>query len=102
MFGLSSVCKAAQPQGKSLRVDTKRDVLIYVTSWCGSCRTTQRWLDQRAIAYHTIDIDEDGEGAAVVMRLNQGNRSVPTILINGEHILTEPSRAQLGEAFGID
>lgn len=83
-------------------MDAERDVLIYVTSWCGSCRAAMHWLDEQAVGYRTIDIDEDDEGAAVVMGLNRGNRSVPTILVDGEHILTEPSRAQLVEAFGSD
>jgi mycoredoxin len=88
------------PRGERLRVDAEHDVLIYVTSWCGSCRAALHWLDEQAVAYRTIDIDEDGEGAETVMGLNRGNRSVPTIIVDGEHILTEPSRAQLVEAFG--
>ena len=80
-------------------MDAERDVLIYVTSWCGSCRAALRWLDEQAVGYRTIDIDENDEGAEFVMELNRGNRSVPTILVDGEHILTEPSRAQLAEVF---
>ena len=83
-------------------MDAERDVLIYVTSWCGSCRAALRLLDEQTIAHRTIDIDEDGEAAKAVMQLNRGNRSVPTIVVDGEHILTEPSRAQLLEVFSSD
>ena len=34
------------------------------------------------------------------MDLNRGNRSVPTILVDGEHRLTEPSPAELAALFG--
>ena len=79
---------------------TQGAITVYVTSWCGSCRSALRFLNEREIDHTTIDIDEDEAGAELVMGLNRGNRSVPTILVDGEHILTEPSRAELAEAFG--
>ena len=57
------------------------------------------WLDEAGIAYRQIDIEEDEEAAQRVMSLNRGNRSVPTILVDGDHILTEPSMAELESAF---
>lgn len=77
-------------------------VTIYVTSWCGSCRSALRFLAEHSIAHETVDIDEDEAAAALVMRLNRGNRSVPTLLVDGEHVLTEPSRAELSAQFGVD
>ena len=29
----------------------ERDVLVYMTSWCGDCRRTLRWLDAAGVAY---------------------------------------------------
>lgn len=80
----------------------EREVLVYVTSWCGVCRAALRFLDERAVPHRTIDIDEDDAAATVVMALNGGHRLVPTILIDGEHALTEPSRAELVATFGAD
>lgn len=77
-----------------------REVLVYMTSWCGTCRMAMRWLAEAGIAYREIDIEQDAEAAQRVMSLNRGNRSVPTILVDGEHILTEPSTAELESAFG--
>ena len=76
-----------------------RDVVVYVTSWCGSCRTALRWLDDARVPYRPIDIDDDGDAAQAVMDLNRGNRSVPTILVNGQHVLTEPSSSELAAVF---
>lgn len=82
------------------RPTTERDILIYTTSWCGSSRTVLAWLDEAGIAYRTVDIDEDADAAQIVMDLNRGYRSVPTIFVDGEHVLTEPSTPELESVFG--
>ena len=85
-----------------MAVDTsgERDVLVYMTSWCGDCRLTLRWLDAAGVAYRTVDIDRNAAAAQRVMDLNEGRRSVPTILVDGEHRLTEPSASELAAVFG--
>ncbi len=80
-------------------MDAGREVVVYITSWCGSCKGVMRFLDERSIAYTTVDIDEDDGGAERVMALNGGNRSVPTIVVDGDHALTEPSRREMEAAF---
>jgi len=80
----------------------RRDVLVYVTSWCGACRSALRFLERHGVAHRTIDIDEDAQAAETVMALNRGNRSVPTILVDGEHVLTEPSEGELAATFGVE
>ncbi len=77
------------------------DVVVYVTQWCGSALAASRFLEEHGIAYREIDIDEDEEAAERVMALNRGYRSVPTIVIDGAQVLSEPSLAQIAEAFGI-
>ncbi len=78
----------------------ERDVLIYVTRWCGACHSTRRFLTERGIPFRSIDIDDDPDAADLVRTLNRGNHSVPTILIDGEHALTEPSQRELEALFG--
>ena len=78
----------------------ERDVLVYMTAWCGDCRTTLRWLDAAGVAYRKVDIDRNAAAAQRVMELNRGRRSVPTIVVDGEHRLTEPSASELATLFG--
>ena len=78
----------------------ERDVLVYMTAWCGDCRTTLRWLDEAGVAYRKVNIDRNAAAAQRVMALNEGRRSVPTIVVNGEHRLTEPSASDLAALFG--
>ena len=82
--------------------ESDRDVLLYVNAWCGDCRRAIRFLDEYEIPYRTIDLDDQPEAAEVVQALNRGSRSVPTIVVDGVHVATEPSRAELATIFGIE
>ena len=67
------------------------EILFYSTWWCPDCRRAQKILDQRGVAYQYIDINKDAEGRAYVEEVNNGNRSVPTIVFPDGDILVEPS-----------
>ena len=82
--------------------ESDRDVLLYVNAWCGDCRRAIRFLDEHGIPYRTIDLDDHPEAADIVTAINRGSRSVPTILVDGEHVATEPSRAELAAIFGVE
>ena len=57
-------------------------------------------MDEHHIAYTEINIDEDEEAAERVEQWNGGNRTVPTLDIDGT-ILTNPSPAQLRHVLGL-
>lgn len=76
-------------------------VTVYSTRWCGDCRRSKRFLDRHSVPYEEIDIEERPEAAATVQQINNGRRSVPTIVIEGGATLTEPSDRELGHALGI-
>ena len=57
-------------------------------------------MDEQHIPYTEIDIDEDEAAALRVEQWNRGNRTVPTIDIDGT-ILTNPSPAQLRQVLGL-
>ncbi len=71
-------------------------ITMYTTSWCGDCRVTKRVLDSKGIAYQEVDIEQDPAAAEVVMRINNGKRSVPTLEYNGQATsLSNFNRAKL-------
>lgn len=70
-------------------------IKVYGTPWCGDCRRARKILDERAMDYEWIDINQDKEGERYVKKTNHGNRSVPTILFPDETILVEPSNVDL-------
>jgi mycoredoxin len=76
-------------------------VVMYSTTWCGDCRRSKSLLDRTGVPYEEINIDNDPEAAATVQQLNRGYRSVPTIVIGGTTVLTEPSDRQLMAALDL-
>lgn len=74
---------------------TDSSLIVYGTSWCFDCRRTTQWLQEQGVKYEWVDIDDDPEGSAFVQQVNNGNRSVPTLLFPDGSTLTEPSRREL-------
>jgi len=82
-------------------MQTSNSTIIYGTRWCGDTRRALRFFDQNNIPYQWIDIDKDHQASAYVEKVNNGYRSVPTILFPDGRLLVEPSTNQLAEKFGI-
>lgn len=75
---------------------TDRVITIYTTQRCGDCVVTKHALERFAIPFEEVDIEQDERAAALVMRLNDGRRSVPTLVYNGDATsLSNFSRAKL-------
>jgi glutaredoxin len=71
------------------------EITIYSRPWCGSVLRVKRWLYDRGIPYTEIDASRDPEAIRRLEELNNGYRSVPTILFDGVHVATEPSMQEL-------
>jgi len=76
-------------------------VTIYTTSWCPDCRASKRFMTLHDVPFTEFDIEADPSKAEEVVRLNNGLRRVPTIVIEGGPTLAEPSDRDLGKALGI-
>ena len=70
-------------------------IIVYGARWCPDCHRARKILDRREIPYEYIDINRDAEARAYVEQVNNGNRSVPTILFPDGDILVEPSNSAL-------
>ncbi|MCH0541317.1 mycoredoxin [Streptomyces sp. MUM 203J] len=78
-------------------------VTMYSTTWCGYCRRLKSQLDRQGIAYTEINIEQDPASAAFVEKVNDGNQTVPTVLVKPESgsrdvVMTNPSLAQVQQA----
>lgn len=80
--------------------ETVPQITVYTRPWCGGAMRVKRWLERREIPYTEIDISRDKDAARHVEELNGGYQSVPTILLDGKHVATEPSTAELEKLFG--
>jgi mycoredoxin len=70
-------------------------ITLYSTTWCGDCRRAKRVFADFGVPYAEVNIDEDEDAAALVQQLNNGMRSVPTIVFPDGGVLVEPSSAAL-------
>ena len=69
--------------------------LVYSTRWCGDCWRAHRLLKAENVAYDDVNIDHDPAAAELVVSINGGYRSVPTIVFPDGTLLVEPSNAAL-------
>lgn len=65
--------------------------IIYTTSWCGYCVRLKQQLDRAGVPYREVDIEADAAAAERVMRINEGNRTVPTVEYPDGSAATNPS-----------
>ena len=70
---------------------------MYTTPWCGYCRRLGGQLQREGITYEVVDIDQDPGAADVVARVNNGSRTVPTLVYVDGSAQTNPSVAQVKE-----
>lgn len=77
------------------------ELTVYGASWCTDCRRAKKFLGEQRIHYHWVDIEQDAEGQALVERLNDGKRIIPTILFADGSTLVEPTNAQLAAKLGL-
>lgn len=77
------------------------NIVIYSTTWCSDCKRAKKFFGEQRIPYTNIDIEENPEYVEVVEKINDGKRSVPTIVFPDGSILVEPSNAQLAEKLGL-
>lgn len=70
-------------------------VTMYSTTWCGYCHRLAGQLDREGISYTVVDIAQDPAAADLVMAINRGNQTVPTVVFADGSALTNPSVAQI-------
>jgi mycoredoxin len=71
-------------------------IVVYGTAWCGDCRRAKKLLERRGIDYAWVDVEEQKGAKEEMLRLNGGDRRVPTLLFPDGSVLVEPSNAELG------
>lgn len=64
---------------------------MYTTDWCGYCVRLKDGLERAGIGYDEVNIDQVPEAADVVMNVNGGNRTVPTVVFPDGTALTNPT-----------
>jgi len=61
-------------------------VEVYSTSYCPYCMRAKALLTSKGVEFEEIDVTDDPELRAQMVKLAGGRRTVPEIFINGEII----------------
>ncbi len=70
-------------------------IRMYGTKWCPDCARAKQVMGKHNIPYQFIDIEQDASAADYVVKVNKGNKSVPTIVFPDGSVLVEPANAEL-------
>jgi len=70
-------------------------ITMFTTTWCGYCSRLKSQLDRVGIGYTEVNVEEVAGTSELVMSLNGGNRTVPTVLFPDGSAATNPSLAQV-------
>lgn len=84
-----------------MQKEKQQHILVYSTTWCSDCKRAKKFFGEQRIPYINIDIEDNPEAMAYVEEVNEGKRSVPTIVFPDGTILVEPSDAELAEKLGL-
>src|SRR6266511_2771528 len=77
------------------------NLTVYGATWCSDCKRAKKFLGEQRVHYNWVDVEQDAEGLALVERINNGKRLIPTIVFDNESTLVEPSNAELAAKLGL-
>ncbi|MDX1601300.1 MAG: glutaredoxin domain-containing protein [Anaerolineales bacterium] len=77
-------------------------LIVYGADWCLAARRAARFLDRNDVDYEWINIDESEQADVRVREINDGYRSVPTLVFRDGSTLTEPSLDELADRLDIE
>lgn len=76
-------------------------IILYGADWCPDCRKSKAFLNDNEINYQFIDTEENAWAIPIITKLNNGKRRIPTIIINDDTVLVEPSNEELRQALAL-
>jgi mycoredoxin len=76
-----------------------KQIVMYAVEWCPDCRRAKFFFKRKKIDVLEVDVNADKKAEEFVKRLNNGFRSVPTIILPDGSMIVEPSTEELEEKF---
>jgi mycoredoxin len=68
---------------------------MYSTEYCGDCRQAKAFFESKGIGYVNVGLEGNDDATKFVLEVNNGSRSVPTIIFPDGSVLVEPSWEEL-------
>ena len=72
---------------------------MYTTQYCSDGLRAKKFFEANNIPYLNVGLEGNHEATEFVMQINNGNRSVPTIIFPDGSVLVEPGWEELKRKF---
>lgn len=72
-------------------------IVMYSTQYCSDCLRAKAFFETNNISYVPVLLEGNPAATEFVMKMNNGYRSVPTIVFPDGTVLVEPSWQELKE-----
>ena len=59
------------------------NIKVYGADWCSDCVTAKKFLNSKGVDFEYIDITDNQQAIALVEKINNGRRVVPTLIVDG-------------------
>lgn len=76
-------------------------ITLYSPTWCGPCKGLKSDLEKSGIPFTQIDVKSDKKATAHMETINNGNRTVPTLVFSDGTSMTNPSIAKVKSHLGL-
>ncbi len=86
-------------QATDLHTRTPSQIVMYTTQYCSDCLRAKKFFETNNIPHLQVSLEGDEAATEFVMQINNGYRSVPTIIFPDGSILVEPSWEELRSKF---
>jgi thioredoxin reductase (NADPH) len=59
------------------------NIKVYGADWCSDCITAKKFLNSKGVNFEYIDITDNQQAIALVEKINNGRRVIPTLIVDG-------------------
>jgi mycoredoxin len=74
-------------------------IVMYTTEYCSDCMRAKKFFEANDIPHLRVGLEGNAKATEFVMQINQGARSVPTIIFPDGSVLVEPNWDELKAKF---
>lgn len=76
-------------------------IVMYTTEYCSDCMRAKKFFELNNIPHIKVGLEGDADATEFVIQVNNGYRSVPTIIFPDGSILVEPNWEELKAKFSL-
>jgi mycoredoxin len=86
---------------KDLYTVAPTQIVLYTTEYCSDCMRAKKFFELNNIPHLRVGLEGNADATEFVIKINNGYRSVPTIIFPDGSILVEPNWDQLKAKFSL-